>query len=103
VLVGVVGGDVLGDCDQVGEAVARKRREVVAGERGGLVRAGLVGGRVAALAGLVDGEADDDRGQKLLGGDGERVGDAAGAEDAQDAVGVARRSGPSGCARWRGG
>ena len=76
-------------CDQVREAVAGKRGEVVARQRGGLVWRGLIGGWVAASAGLVDGDADDDRDQQLLGGDGQRIGDARGAQDGQDAVGVA--------------
>jgi len=88
-LVGVGRGDVVGDRDQVREAVAGKRGEVVARHRGRLVWRGLIGGWVAALAGLVDGDADDDRDQQLLGGDGQRIGDARGAQDGQDAVGVA--------------
>jgi hypothetical protein len=46
--------------------------------------------RAAALAGLVDRKAADDRDQELLAGDGEVIGHPARAEDGQDPVGVSQ-------------
>jgi hypothetical protein len=50
-LVGVGGGDVVGEFDEVGEAVAGERGEVVASDGGGVVWRGLVGRWLAAFAG----------------------------------------------------
>jgi hypothetical protein len=70
-------GEVPGDGDEVGEAVARQRGDVVAGHGGRGLGWRLVGGRPAALAGLVDREADHDRDQQLVAGERKRVGKAA--------------------------
>jgi hypothetical protein len=89
-LVGVIVGEVVGEVHEVREALGREGREVVAGHDAGFVWRGLVGWWLAAFAGLVQGEADDDRDQELLAGDGELVRHPACAEDRQDAVGVAQ-------------
>jgi len=58
-LVGVGGGDVVGEFDEVGEAVAGERGEVVASDGGGVVWRGLVGRWLAAFAGSSIANPDD--------------------------------------------
>jgi Bacterial protein of unknown function (DUF899) len=66
--------------------------DVVARHRGGVVRGGLVGWRLSALAGLVHREAVDDREQQAVAGDGELLGDAAVEQGGEQSVGVAQRA-----------
>jgi hypothetical protein len=86
--VGIAGHDVVGERDEIREPLGWERGEVVARHRRSLLRRRLVGRRLACLAGLVDREAVDGGDEEVVAEHGERVGDAAGAEDGEDAFAV---------------
>jgi hypothetical protein len=99
--VGIADHEVVGERDEVGEALGRERAEVVAHHRDCLVERRLVGRRLAAFAGLVDCEAVDDGDEEVVAEHGERVGDVAGAEDGEHALAVGKGVGAHGDAADR--
>jgi hypothetical protein len=95
--VGVGEGELVGEGGHVGELGGGERGDVVAGHVRGLLAAVRVGGRGAGDgtgavvdAGLVDGEAVDGGDQEQIPLNGQARGEAAGAQDGQDALGVAQ-------------
>ena len=107
-LVGVGKGELLGESGHVRKGSGGERGDVVAGHIRGLLTAIRIGGRDVGGgvgdvvdAGLVDGEAVDGSDQKQIPLDGQARGEAAGAQDGQDALGVAQGVGAHGDAADR--
>jgi hypothetical protein len=102
-LAAVGEGELVGQGGHVREGVGGERGDVVAGHVRELLEAFRVAGQsaiggVGAVvdAGLVDGEAVDGGDQQQVSLDGQVRGEAAGAEDGQDAFGVAQGVGAHG-------
>jgi hypothetical protein len=107
-LVRVGEGELIGESGHIREGSGGERGDVVAGHVRGLLAAVRVGGRDVGGgvgdvvdAGLVDGEAVDGGDQEQIPLDGQAWGEAAGAQDGQDALGVAQGVGAHGDAADR--